>query len=577
MAEGTTTADHDLPEDMTNDGRFGNRNTGLPELSVSKGLSEVLVAPTVATASESVNTDESPDLQTRLIYAHVGGQPGFIPRGILEDLVTEDAVFDILNGVLPSQSTNADTQERGYTRKICSITGHARCTYRRVFAILVLIDKPEEILSFISNGIDDSCLPLEGIPRLPEGRQSVFLCLKSTPGTPIPFLKQWSASACKNFYREQWGMIAPCFEKPGEGDVRVKFYDLHDNTILPWTWEDDNPRRGGFSKVKHVRIHEQHHEFGDYPVRLKGRFLLLLYVILANYLCSQLGDGSFAVKCLEGTTSEADFRAEVATLERFTSEGRPGREPTREHLVSLLATFKKGGYYYLLFHWASSDLYGFWNTQNTLSDANVTWLLEQCCGIALGVHYIHEYQSSFGSDGKTINTPNADRRYGRHTDIKPQNLLVFQKRDDLGDYGTIQLTDFGLCEFRGEHSRSNIPQAALSGGTATYSPPEACVAHGIISRSYDIWSLGCVYLEFITWYLGGCQYVKAFIDERLSPALNGMDTDHFCCFEQPETPGGALRPRVKGQVLNVSCRSGRTRLHYRYVASAELKLITHSG
>lgn len=213
-----------------------------------------------------------------------------------------------------------------------------------------------------------------------------------------------------------------------------------------------------------------------------------------------------------------------------------------------------------MFHWASSDLYEFWKTQkpdSSLCETNTRWILEQCYGIARGVHDIHEYQSRFTSGVNTLNSPNDSRRYGRHTDIKPQNFLVFRKGDNPGNYGTIQLTDFGLCEFRGEHSRSNIRQSALSGGTATYSPPEAYMEHGTISRSYDIWSLGCVYLEFITWHLGGWSYVLEFTGARMSRSPNGLETDQFCCFEQSSQ--GEYRPRVKQQVLDVSRRSDQSR------------------
>jgi hypothetical protein len=208
-------------------------------------------------------TDEAPDLQTRLIYAQVcvGGQPGFIPKGILEALITEDAVLKILNNVPRGHSTDAETPQSNYARLICSTTGNDRCTFRRIFAILMLIDRPEEVVSFVVNGVDDSYLPLEGMPRMPEGPQSVFLCLRSTPGTPIPFLRSWSAGKCRDFYREQWAVVAPCFEKPRDGKVR--FYDLHDKDVLPWTWQDEEHRGGGFSKVKHVRIHEQHHDFDE--------------------------------------------------------------------------------------------------------------------------------------------------------------------------------------------------------------------------------------------------------------------------------------------------------------------------
>lgn len=542
-----------MPKTLTDVGRWKTRETHVPRISISNadgvsdnlidGSSDKLVAPSPSFGTTSAHTDQSHDLQTRLHFARVsvGEKPGFIPNGKLNELVTEDVVTEILNRDPPGQTTDASTRHwRSYARKICSTTGDDRCTFRKIFATLVLIDKTADIVSFIDNDppVDDSFLPLVGIP-MPGTTQTGFLGLRNTPATPVPFLKSWPPVKCANFEQEQWAMVAPCFEKPR--DRKVKFYDLHDKTILPWIWEDDVERRGGFSTVKHVKIDEQHHEFGDYP----------------------LGDGTFAVKCLDETASESVFRAEVATLERFTSEGRADREHTREHLVSLLVTFRQAGRYSLLFHWAPLDLIRLWNSPKSPNDANLTWFLGQCCGIARGVHQIHEYQSSSESEGTTTLRVN-DRRYGRHTDIKPQNLLVFQKRDGSNDYGTIQLTDFGLCEFRGVNSRSNIPQAALLGGTPTYSPPEAYMPGAKISRSYDIWSLGCVFLEFISWYLGGQPDVDAFIQARLTapdpdafiharliPPVDGrVELDNFWEPHQPDIPGGIHNARVKKQVLD---------------------------
>lgn len=64
-------------------------------------------------------------------------------------------------------------------------------------------------------------------------------------------------------------------------------------------------------------------------------------------------------------------------------------------------------------------------------------------------------------------------------------------------YGILVIADFGLMAFHRCQSRSLVPGAKLH-GTPAYAPPEWQLNYQI-SRSYDIWSLGCVYLEFITW------------------------------------------------------------------------------
>ena len=50
-------------------------------------------------------------------------------------------------------------------------------------------------------------------------------------------------------------------------------------------------------------------------------------------------------------------------------------------------------------------------------------------------------------------------------------------------------------------------------GTPTYEPPEAH-GNGARSRPYDIWSLGCVFLELLVWAHFGYQEVKKFREGR---------------------------------------------------------------
>jgi serine/threonine protein kinase len=103
--------------------------------------------------------------------------------------------------------------------------------------------------------------------------------------------------------------------------------------------------------------------------------------------------------------------------------------------------------------------------------------------------------------------------YGRHGDIKPENVLWFKKCPEIDDEkGILQIADFGLGRFHGRESRSNVrPDTVL--GTSSYEPPE-CKLHRPVSRAYDIWSLGCLYLEFITWLLKGSEDIEGFANFR---------------------------------------------------------------
>jgi len=178
---------------------------------------------------------------------------------------------------------------------------------------------------------------------------------------------------------------------------------------------------------------------------------------------------------------------------------------TSSHFVKLLATYKFKEHYYFIFPWADGTLRSLWHRVREPrlipdQEKNFLWVVKQCKDIANALHAIHEYEE----DGI--------KQYGRHGDIKPQNILWFNG-EESGDpvttsNGVLAIADFGLTRFHKEDSRSNVDPASIA-GSPTYRPPE-CDLRLPVSRAYDIWSLGCVYLEFITWLIHGWQGVENF-------------------------------------------------------------------
>jgi hypothetical protein len=68
-----------------------------------------------------------------------------------------------------------------------------------------------------------------------------------------------------------------------------------------------------------------------------------------------------------------------------------------------------------------------------------------------------------------------------------------------------------------------------------------------------MWCLGCVYLEFLTWFLGGSLLLTEFVQSRMTPDLyqNNMKTDAF--FQAIRIPGeDSVEFMVKRAVLRVS-------------------------
>lgn len=222
-------------------------------------------------------------------------------------------------------------------------------------------------------------------------------------------------------------------------------------------------------------------------------------------------------------------------------------DDTHAHLISLLATYEHLKDYYLIFPWADGDLTRFWEVHhpNPVSDvATIKWVAEQCKGIAHGLVKIHTYQTSNSV------CPNGahEHRYGRHGDLKPENILWF--KDAKG--GILKISDFGLSEYSTVHNRSKTISSVAT--SMSYRPPECDLRDGKVGPSYDIWTLGCLYLEFITWLLGGWNLVKEFEKKRMSfdPIWYCMSTDTFFELTVSQQPEAIVAARVKPAVTDVS-------------------------
>lgn len=257
-------------------------------------------------------------------------------------------------------------------------------------------------------------------------------------------------------------------------------------------------------------IHPQQHGFGDY-----------------KFTCQ-----SFAIKCLSSRNRE-EFKHEAEMLKKFSDD-------THEHLISLLATYEQFKRFYLIFPWAGADLETYWKRKNPRPSMNyetVRWVAEQCCGLAEALSKIHQYNSNewkrhpeHPRTQQRLQAPTATRpryQFGRHGDIKPQNVLWFQDRHDRNRNGTLKITDFGLTEINTRLSMFYEPdiKAAVS---PSYRPPEFDLV-GTRGRSHDIWALGCLYLDFVTWLLGGWELVEDFARKRQAPdpMWSDIPTDTF--------------------------------------------------
>ncbi|KAK0609694.1 kinase-like domain-containing protein [Bombardia bombarda] len=200
------------------------------------------------------------------------------------------------------------------------------------------------------------------------------------------------------------------------------------------------------------------------------------------------------------------------------------------HLIKLLATFYYQGHYYLVFPWADGNIFDYWTS---FPDPNkperdwrfVKWMSQQWPAVAEGLRAIHNApnHSSILPESST-HDPRDLQVHGRHGDLEPSNILWFKSTDsqledyniqgteDTQDFGLFVISGFGLMEF---HSTQTVDQVSTTGlpRSPTYRPPE-CDVSETISQSFDIWTLGCVLLEFAVFYTDGGDEVDEFSKRR---------------------------------------------------------------
>jgi serine/threonine protein kinase len=445
----------------------------------------------------------------------------FIPRRPLEQILDEDTVRQALQDSAPS--LGPDDAAR-CARRICAPDRFREqgASFRKIFTILVLSDMISSSLSFLEFGVDDSNLPM------PNPKHFKLYSPDDAKEDNEDRLQSWHSlvnrlrpSQRHLFFMLQWSVMAPVFESVD----RVTHFSFSYDCILPFLKQDrdtldlksSQARYGGYSEIRQIKIHPDHYNFGEYGVSMlaisANVSLPLTQVNNPNHL--------FALKRLH-TTDNRDLGREVDVLKRFRNVAR---------IIQLLATFEVYGdidqqssrTYYLIFPWAAGDLLTFWEARQSLvADYRIVpWISEQCYELAKALSTIHQ-------DANDQDPGEGERLYGRHGDIKPSNILWFPPcmRAGVEDIGQLVIGDFGLGQFHSQESRSAVDPSSLA-RSPSYRPPEFDKKENI-SRKIDIWSLGCTFLEFITWFLMGFDAVsKQFPQARSEPDIYDIGADTF--------------------------------------------------
>lgn len=455
------------------------------------------------------------ELTRALIQSPMDETKYFLPLGELDKILDFIIVRMCLKHLLPQRG---DIQE---------IATYASGRGNKIFAILLLIEKPEHIIHFYLKKVINHDLPLK---RTNENGADFRLVRENDLGdvqrgvdsANTGLFDEWKSSEIRQFDDCQWYMIAPCIDI-SHHEANLSYVYFHERTIFPFTRYDPCLGSVHSPNVYKARIHPAHHN-------------------------------------LSRSTETDEFIIEVLDRRQVPLDrGNPAYYLSE--IPPLVALDFQGGYY-LVLSWADGgNLYDLWATSSVpeapYSRTQIEdWVLDQCLGLAEGLAAIHTKKPSRNSKSlagpKITVKPSSERekavtkeptRYRQHSDLKPENILWFRSKMP---HRSIVETELRILDVKS--TALQLPDQAAVAEPTPYSAPDFDM-EPTTSNASDIWALGCVYLELITWFLLGHEAVGEFSRARMQDGADKSTHDKTFFTQSCQYEGG-LATSLKTAVTN---------------------------
>ncbi|KAJ9495077.1 hypothetical protein H2202_009552 [Exophiala xenobiotica] len=352
---------------------------------------------------------------------------------------------------------------------------------------------------------------------------------KNLPLTIADCPDELYVSDFRNNARNSGGFAAYTFVRNERG--LVDHQHLHDNVVVPIIFDPNNTDcklgQGSFGVVFKARIDRDHHSF------------------------SYFDDEDFALKKFNNLDADAaaSVEAESDLLAKLADAPHP-------NITTHLASWKQGGVCYMLFRCADYNLRRFMELKPTpeWTNSQLPAILGQMAWLTDGLRHIHNLgPANLQPDGIQEHAEPGRRRHsqsGYHHDLKPGNILVTINRDtedllfSISDFGSAKMGQILSGSRPSQFTRNRYP------GDPVYGAPDT-ILEGKSSRPYDIWSMGCVMLELLTWIIGTSiegNSVQAFQDARLKTIANAYGDQDTAFWYQDESRRVLLKPAVVEQL-----------------------------
>ncbi|KIW17262.1 hypothetical protein PV08_04453 [Exophiala spinifera] len=431
----------------------------------------------------------------------------YVPRKDLRQIMTEDTIKKL---VLDDKSLN-DTEARRlngfkpvdldalakdiYTWAVCLL---AWCIYSDLQLVC--------LYHMLKKGLQDKDLPLT-IDNCPDEAYTTKFRICATHS---------GGFAAYTFARNEKHLV----------DHQV----LPDNAVVPILFDQRDPKsklgEGSFGVVSKVRIDRDHHEFSDRE------------------------DEYFAFKRFRdvGANVAASVKAESEVLSKLA-------DAPHTNITTHIASWRQKGNCYMLFRCADCNLrtYMTVNPSPEWTKANLLSIIPQMAGLADGLNHIHNLgPANLQPEEVDLPARGAHRRSsqaGFHHDLKPGNILVTMN-EDTGQL-LFSISDFGSARIGQILSGSERPSQFTRNrhpGDPVYGAPDVLI-DGRNSRPYDMWSMGCILLELLSWMVGKEGYdVKTFEQRRFETLANPNGDQDTTFWYEDMSSKIKLKPAVVDQL-----------------------------
>ncbi|KAH8597376.1 hypothetical protein B0O99DRAFT_703257 [Bisporella sp. PMI_857] len=387
----------------------------------------------------------------------------------------------------------------------------------QLFTMLVYTKNEKLLDLFCDHGIGDSMFPV----KLASKYTSIVFT-KETPHRELKLDSRVTKSEAFNLFNFwQWVFFVPelrwtTFDHPPlDSRSHLPFLTLHEIS------------RTEFSIVYKGLVHRNHVKFEPDGIDIATDDEGNPYVAVKQLLPNGLMKGTFT------SFVQAEYQA-LDALRSFDSQ----------HLIKATAFYKKKAGeaedLFFVFPWAEhGNLRKFWKEKipSIYNHNYMKWVFQQLLGLADALQTLHH-----------------ENQVSRHGDLKPENVLCFNMSGStaIKDHTScvLVISDVGLSRTHDKSTRFRSKTKMAAGETIAYAAPETeLFPDQATSRRFDIWSLGCLYLEFIIWLLYGVEELERF-DNELGLRFYAI-TNKPATLNVNDTKKAEVNPTVKSWIEHI--------------------------